>query len=94
MQMIHNLALKDTPSVALNAPACIATHRLARRPARKAAETRISDMDLEAYVDGEADANLSREVERAIMIDSALRRRANELRDQKRLLQLWWKQFS
>ena len=61
---------------------------------RAANDTAISDIDLQALVDGALDAQQEEEVRRIMLTDSAARTRYRELLEQKRLLIAWWRQFS
>ncbi len=54
----------------------------------------ISDIDLQALVDGELSAQQEEDVRRTLQTDSAARARYRELLEQKRLLIAWWRQFS
>ena len=54
----------------------------------------ISDIDLQALVDGELSAQQEEDVRRILQTDSAARARYRELLEQKRLLIAWWRQFS
>lgn len=57
-------------------------------------DTTISDIDLQALVDGELTAQQEEAVRRIMLNDSAARTRYRELLEQKRLLIAWWRQFS
>ena len=57
-------------------------------------ESTISDIDIQALVDGELDQHQEEHVRRILQTDSAARARYRELLEQKRLLIAWWRQFS
>lgn len=54
----------------------------------------ISDIDLQALVDGALDEKDANTLKALIENDSAARTRYRELLEQKRLLIAWWRQFS
>lgn len=54
----------------------------------------ISDIDLQALVDGALDAKDEKALRVLIAGDSSARTRYRELLEQKRLLIAWWRQFS
>ncbi len=56
--------------------------------------TAISDIDLQALVDGALDPEQEKAVRALMENDSAARGRYRELLEQKRLLIAWWRQFS
>jgi GrpB-like predicted nucleotidyltransferase (UPF0157 family) len=83
-----------TPVVSLYARRAGLAARPARARLQKPQAARISDQDLEALVDGQLDIQTASRLEDALRSDSDARRRYQALKEQKRLLQLWWKQFS
>lgn len=65
-----------------------------RAPVLRRAGSRITDLDLQALVDGELPESKQAELRRRVEADDLLRARYRELLEQKRLLALWWRQFS
>lgn len=66
----------------------------AGQPAGNRFAGKISDLDIQSLVDGGLAPRREVELRRAIESDDSLRVRYRELLEQKRLLALWWRQFS
>lgn len=82
------MQLRETPIDA------ISTLTLVPTAPRRRLRAAISDLDLQALVDGELDPAAADRLQAQLTHDSVARRRYLDLLEQKRLLMMWWRQFS
>ena len=70
----------------------LSVHRIVVAPVKTA--VKISDLDLQAFVDNQASLGLDdyARIRQAISEDNHLRHRYEELQLQKQMLQLWWEE--
>lgn len=82
------MQLRETPIDA------ITTLSLVPAAPRRRLRAAISDLDLQALADGELESQVAEELQARLLHDSVARRRYRDLLEQKRLLMMWWRQFS
>ena len=68
--------------------------RISANTGRSGNNFNISDLDLQALVDGALDAQQEKALRNRLVTDSAARLRYKALLEQKQLLIAWWRQFS